>query len=434
MKFRRPRGTEDILPDESYLWQNLEETARETFHRYGYSEIRTPIFEAQALFVRSIGEATEIVEKQMYTFQAGKEKESFVLRPEATAPVVRAYLEHHLQKSRLFRKLYYIGPMFRYERPQSGRSRQFHQLGAEAIGSLDPLLDAEVVALVSEIISAVGLNDFELKINSIGHLGCREEYRQVLRKELLPRRDELCENCKTRLDRNIFRVLDCKNESCLAIYRRLPPIVDHLCKDCAKHFEMFRQGLEALGIPYRVDNHLVRGFDYYTRSVFEFTHKALGAQDAIAAGGRYDDLVEEMGGPSLGAVGFALGMERTILAMKKKGKPATEKVRGFFSYIVTVDADSRIYGFEVAQDLRKMGIECDMDYEGRSVRSQMREANRRKARFVLIAGPEELKQNAVKIKDMKSGREDSVPREKVAEVMRNGLCQREKRQTGKKKL
>ncbi len=423
MRFRRPRGTEDILPDESRLWQNLEETARDIFHRYGYSEIRTPIFEPKALFVRSIGEATEIVEKQMYTFQAGREKESFVLRPDATAPVVRAYLEHHLQKRRLFRKLYYIGPMFRYERPQAGRSRQFHQLGAEAIGSLDPLLDAEVVALVSEIISDVGLNDFKLKINSIGHSGCRKGYREVLERELLPRRDELCENCRNRLKRNIFRALDCKNENCLAIYRSLPPIVDHLCEDCAKHFKRFREGLEALAIPYTVDNHLVRGFDYYTRSVFEFSHGALGAQDAIAAGGRYDDLVEEMGGPSLGAIGFALGMERTILAMKAKEKETREKAQEAFSYIVTVDADSKTYALKVAQMLRRMGFECDMDFEGRSVKAQMREANRRNAHFVLIVGPEERKQKVVKVRDMKSGAEYSVAREKMCELLRKGLCQ-----------
>jgi histidyl-tRNA synthetase len=420
MAIKAPRGTFDILPDRVKLYQHIEGRAREVFERYGYAEVRTPMFEETGLFVRSIGEATDIVEKEMYTFERGEGEASLSLRPEGTAGVVRAYIEHNYPQRKRFQKFYYMGPMFRYERPQAGRSRQFDQFGVEVFGSADPLADVETIVLACAFFDAVGLGGYTVKINSMGCADCRAAFREVLKSVLLPQRANLCPTCQERLDRNVFRVLDCKNPKCREICATLPTLVERLDPGCAEHFRGVREGLDAAGRACVHDPHLVRGFDYYTRTVYEITHAAVGARDAILGGGRYDHLVEELGGPSTPAVGFAIGVVPTLLAVEKT---MTEEVRSKLTdfdapvsvdvYVVAVDAKTRLYGFRLLENLRRAGIAADGDYEGRSLKAQMRSANRMKAKFVAVVGPEEQARNEVSLKRMSDGTTESVPFEET---------------------
>ncbi len=415
MAYKCPRGTSDILPDRVKLYHQIEERAREVFERYGYAEIRTPIFEETGLFVRSIGEATDIVEKEMYSFQRGEEGTSLTLRPEGTAGIVRAYIEHNYPKRKRFQKFYYIGPMFRYERPQAGRSRQFDQFGVEVFGSDSPLVDVENILLACAFFDAVGLEDYAVKINSMGCPECRAAFREVLLRELRPRANELCEVCRERLDRNVFRVLDCKEAKCREICEELPTLVEHLDDECARHFEQLKAGLEAVGRGYVHDPHLVRGFDYYTRTVYEITHGGVGARDAVCGGGRYDNLVEELGGPATAATGFAIGVVPTLVAVEKTMTDELKsKLTDFDApvpidvYVVAVDDDTRLYAFRLLELLRKAGVAADADFEGRSLKAQMRSANRMKARFVAVVGPDEKAENKVSVKKMSDGTEASV--------------------------
>ena len=295
-RIKSVQGTQDVLPGEWGGWRRLSEAARRVCRRYGYGEVRTPIFEQTRLFVKGTGQTTEIVEKQMYTIPTG-EDESITLRPEGTPPVIRSYLQNNLHKQAPFQKFYYVGPMFRRERPQKGRLRQFHQLGAEALGSDNPLLDAEIVTLAVNIFRQVGLTRFTVRLNSIGCAACRSGLREGMRAALEPSLGELCEDCVRRVDRNVFRVLDCNNEQCRRITSALPPMADLLCPACAEHYALVKEALQRTGVPYQEDPHLVRGLDYYTRTVFEVRHSGLGARDAICGGGRYDGLVELLGGP-----------------------------------------------------------------------------------------------------------------------------------------
>ena len=401
MDVKVPLGTEDILPEQAVLWQKVEAAARGLFGRYGYGEIRTPIFESTRLFVRSIGEATDIVEKEMYTFGSGDE--SFTLRPEATAPVVRAYLEHNLHKTKSFQKLYYIGPMFRHERPQAGRKRQFHQIGVEAIGACDPLLDAEVIILVCHLLDELGIRGYRVRLNAIGTPASRGGYRDLIKAELAAQQDKLCPDCRRRLDRNVFRVLDCKNEPCVAISRRLPRILDHLPEAERVHFAHVAKALRSTHVPFEEDPFLVRGFDYYTGVVFEITHGALGAQDALCGGGRYDNLIADLGGPSLGAVGWALGVERLLMALQAAGAAAEGAPLDL--YIVTMGEPARIAAIEYLSKLRRAGLAADTDYEGRSLKAQMRTADKLRARFVTVLGDNELATGTLKLKHMATGTE-----------------------------
>lgn len=417
---RAPRGTQDILPEEIAAWRRMEEVARSLFELYGYQEIRTPIFEDTSLFVRSIGEHTDIVEKEMFTFFPGEEGPSITLRPEATASVVRAYLEHGLHKSRKFQKLYYIGPMFRYERPQAGRSRQFHQLGVEVIGSYDPLLDAEHIILAGEFFECLGLKGFKIKLNSIGCPKCRPAYRDLIKKELEKEKDNLCADCQRRLERNVLRVFDCKEEKCKEIYASLPTFEEYYCEDCARHFTAVKEALGQAGIDFALDPHLVRGFDYYTKTVYEFVHPALGARDAICGGGRYDGLVEEIGGPPTGGTGFAVGMDTTLLALKKS-KAKVEKVKGEKPggvYIATVSEETKQAAFGLALRLRKARIQAQIDFEDRSLKAQMRQANRQGAAVVLVLGPDELAAGEVTLKEMATGSEEKVALNEVVQRLR----------------
>jgi histidyl-tRNA synthetase len=401
MSFRAPSGTEDILPDRVPLWLRVEETVRSLFGSYGYRELRPPLLEYTSLFHKSTGEVTDIVEKEMYTF--GEGKNALSLRPEVTPSIVRALIEKGLFGQQRFWKTFYLGPAFRRERPQKGRMRQFTQLGVEALGSTDPLLDAEVIRLYAHFLDTLGITRYEIRINSIGCHGCRAGYRDLLRKEITPHIGEYCQNCQTRLERNVFRILDCKG--CREKAMKLPLAIDHNCIDCRTHFSLVEKGLE--GVSYTVDPHIVRGLDYYTRTVFEFTSDLLGAQDALAGGGRYDSLVKNMGGPDIGAVGFAAGVERLMLVLDALGTNAEGVVPDF--YVVAVNDSVRGEVFRIANELRSKGLSGDLDFEGRSLKAQFRSANKLGARYAVVVGPDELSHGNVKLKNMVEKDEREIP-------------------------
>jgi histidyl-tRNA synthetase len=396
----------DILPEETGYWTFLEEAVREVARRFNYREIRPPLVEHTELFSRGIGEATDVVTKEMYTFP-DKKGRSLTLRPEATASVVRAYVEHGLHATEPFQKLYYIGPMFRYEKPQKGRSRQFHQYGVEAIGSLDPALDVEVIALAWELMDSLGLTGLSLRLNSIGCAADRAHYREVLREYFTPRIGSMCEDCQRRYEENPLRILDCKNTICQSHIEGAPGSADHLCKDCAEHFASVKEYLDRLGLSYAIDPRLVRGLDYYTRTVFELVSKDLGAQDALLGGGRYDDLVEMLGGPSTPAVGFAGGMERLILVLKGRMDTSQNQMR-LDLFLATLGEEGRALALELAKGLRSCGVSVDLDYRGRTLRKQMAQANRLKTRYLLVLGDDEATSRKGKLKEMDTGEETEV--------------------------
>lgn len=393
--YRRPPGTQDLFPEELARWERVETTARRLFTTYGYREIRTPQLEFLSLFQRSIGETTDIVEKEMYVFSKGDE--TLVLRPEGTAGVVRACIEGSLFAKKSFQKLCYIGPMFRYERPQAGRLRQFHQLGVEALGSYDPLLDAETIKLACHLFDDLGIAGYHVGVNSIGCRECRPLYRSLVLGMLEQKKDSLCDDCRRRLGRNPLRVFDCKVEGCKQIARTLPIVYDHLCRNCRSRLDSVRTGLEKLETPYEMVPYLFRGFDYYTGLVYEITHSSLGAQNTICGGGRYDHLVAECGGPDVGAVGFAAGIERILLLLPHR--PDAHGCRPVF--IVSI-GETHAECFRLAGILRTNGIACEIDYEGRSTKAQMREANKSGSPFTIIVGEDEVKQSKYTLKNMAS--------------------------------
>ncbi|MFH1422240.1 MAG: histidine--tRNA ligase [Planctomycetota bacterium] len=402
------RGTFDIFPPQTYLWQFVEKNCRTLSENSGYLEIRTPIFEETALFERSIGETTEVVQKQMYSFTTpGGER--ITLRPEMTAPVIRAYLQDNLHKKGMFRKLYYIGPAFRYERPQAGRSRQFHQFGLEAIGSQTPLLDTETITIGWDILSECGIPDLTLRINSIGCRQCRPKYRELLAEELKPHLPALCEDCATRAEKNLFRVFDCKNEKCRHIVSKISSIESHLCDSCKKHFDKVKEMVSKHITNWNVDNHLVRGLDYYTNTVYEFTTTALGAQNSIGGGGRYDHLISDLGGPEIPAVGFALGLDRIILALSKTDADKAASLQPAVTiYLATISENEYSFAYELLVKLRRNSISADMDFEGRSLKAQLRQADKANSKFVVILGPDEIQNSLVKLKNLSNGSEEKI--------------------------
>jgi histidyl-tRNA synthetase len=405
------RGAPDILPEETGKWQALEMVARDVLDRYGYAEIRTPIFERTELFVRGIGEGTDIVEKEMYTFQ-DRGGESLTLRPEATASLMRAYAEHNLGAKSSLAKLYLIGPMFRHERPQSGRFRQFHQVDVEAIGSTGPAVDAEVVALLQHLLEAWGLGGVTLHLNSIGDRTCRPRYREAFLAYLEGHRDALCPDCHVRITKNPLRVLDCKQPGCREVAAKAPPLSGYLCDACRDHFAQVRGLLDGLKIAYEVDERLVRGLDYYTRTTFEFLNPALGAQNAVAGGGRYDGLVEELGGPPTPSIGFAIGEERILTSLAAQaGPPEASHLTGV--YVATVGGVDAVRAMALTQSLRRRGLRTAVDLEGRSLKGQMRQANKDRFRYSVILGTEELNRGQVTLKDMADGAQQEIP---LAEV------------------
>ncbi|MBU0671805.1 MAG: histidine--tRNA ligase [Candidatus Margulisbacteria bacterium] len=415
MKYSIPRGTKDILPADSPLWQKLEAICRHVFGAYNYHEIRTPVFEKTELFTRSIGNTTDIVKKEMYEFKDRKGR-SLCLRPEETAPVVRAGLENGLIRPDQVTKLYYIGPMFRYERPQAGRQRQFHQAGVEVFGSADPLIDAEVILMNVQLFEALGLMDLEVNMNSVGCPKCRPEFRQQLKAYFKDNISKMCDDCRDRFEHNPLRILDCKEAKCQKFINSAPASVDTLCADCKTHFEEVIKMLDYQEAKVVVNKRLVRGLDYYNRTTFEVVAKSLGAQNAISGGGRYDDLVAELGGKPTPAVGFAIGIERVIEVLKKSEIALAQqpKVKIFFA---ALGDEARKLAFDLVIGYRERFINADMDYLGKSLKSQLKLADKLGAEKVIILGEDELKKGYGIIKDMKTSKQEEVKLDSLAEVM-----------------
>jgi len=413
--FKRVPGTKDILPDEVSSWQKVEEISRKIFSLYNYQEIRSPIIEEAALFNRSLGESAEIVQKQMFLIK--KDKDTYALRPEGTASIVRAYIENNLLKTTGLVKFYYIGPMFRRERPQKGRLRQFHHIGCEAIGSHEADLDVEVISLADNLLKGYAIKDYEIKINTLGCAKDKKELTENLRKSLEPKLPSLCADCHTRFKQNILRILDCKNEECLKVIRKLDIHADYLCPECKGHFDKVKQGLKALKIEYQVSPYLVRGLDYYTRTVFEINHRGLGSRDAIGAGGRYDNLVSDLGGQDTGAIGFAFGMERLLLALGTAPRAISKKL----VYIVTLGEEAKREGLLLLDTLRRGGIASDTDYQSKSLKGALRRANDLSVRYVLIIGEDEINKDVVTLKDMSSGEQREVKRDDIITELKHNL-------------
>jgi histidyl-tRNA synthetase len=396
------KGFNDILPAESGRWQHIEQAARRVFELNGFSEIRVPIMEKTELFCRSIGDATDIVEKEMYSF-IDKGENAVTLRPEGTAGVMRAFIEHKLYAQDPVTKMYYLGPMFRYERPQKGRYRQFHQIGVEITGVHDPLADAQVLNMLVQFFRQIGLDEPQLQVNSLGCPECRPAYRAALIAFLEERVDTLCEDCRRRLSTNPLRALDCKVPGCIAATAGAPSVLDNLCGGCDDHFAAVRSYLELTGTPYTINPRMVRGLDYYTRTTFEMVTSLLGSQSAVAAGGRYDGLISQLGGPAIPGIGFAMGVERVALLLGEKdfsGRPDL--------FIATIGAGERAFAFRLMNGLLQKGLRVEMDYEGKSLKSQMRRADKLGARYSVVIGESEVASGRAVIKRMTDGEQVEV--------------------------
>ena len=411
-----PRGTKDILPDTVGDWNYVEGEIRELCRRFGYSEIRTPIFEHTELFQRGIGEGTDVVDKEMYTFTDRGER-SITLRPENTASAVRAYLQSKLYAQSNLVKLFYIGSMFRYDRPQAGRMREFHQFGVEALGEANPAVDAEVILLAMNLLEGLGLKDLELSINSVGCPKCRSKYRTMLQDFFRDKLEDLCEDCRSRFERSPLRILDCKKDSDKPYMADAPKITDCLCEECAGHFAKLKELLTSAGISFTHDPRLVRGLDYYTKTAFEIKYPPLGAQSAVAGGGRYDGLIEEMGGNPTPAVGFATGLERLLLALESQNL-LPEKNRSVDAYIVALGEAAQAEGFKLLNSLRQQGLSAAMDFAGRSMKAQMKQANKLGAKYSVILGEDEIAEGVVMLRSMEDSSQAKVPMAQVAEKIK----------------
>lgn len=411
-----PRGTKDILPDTVGDWNYVEGEIRELCRRFGYSEIRTPIFEHTELFQRGIGEGTDVVDKEMYTFTDRGER-SITLRPENTASAVRAYLQNKLYAQSNLVKLFYIGSMFRYDRPQAGRMREFHQFGVEALGEANPAVDAEVILLAMNLLEGLGLKDLELSINSVGCPKCRSKYRTMLQDFFRDKLEDLCEDCRSRFERSPLRILDCKKDSDKLYMADAPKITDCLCEECADHFAKLKELLTSAGISFTHDPRLVRGLDYYTKTAFEIKYPHLGAQSAVAGGGRYDGLIEEMGGNPTPAVGFATGLERLLLALESQNL-LPEKNRSVDAYVVALGEKAQAEGFKLLNSLRQQGLSAAMDFAGRSMKAQMKQANKLGAKYSVILGEDEIAEGVVMLRSMEDSSQAKVPMNQVAEKIK----------------
>jgi len=412
MKISAIKGVKDILPDEIARVQQLEETAHRMFERFGYSEIRIPIFEYTGLFARGIGATTDIVEKEMYTFE-DRDGKKLTLRPEGTASVVRAYIEHQMYRHRPVTKLYYLGPMFRHERPQAGRFRQFYQIGLEALGTSSSALDVEVLALLTWTLQEVNATEIQLELNSLGDAACRPDYRKALQSFLKDRLNKLCEECQRRYETNPLRILDCKKEGCRAITATAPSPLDHLCPDCLAHFQQVKSGLNRLKIPFVINERLVRGLDYYTRTAFEVTTTKLGAQNAIAAGGRYDGLVEELGGPPTPGIGFAMGVERITSLMR----PVEPRKPDLFFALLGEEAARQM--LPLIMQLQREGLKIEMDYSGGSLKKQMSLSDKLVARYTLIIGDNELKSGKSILRNMSTKEQQELDLPTLSQTLKS---------------
>ncbi|MEN6439947.1 MAG: histidine--tRNA ligase [Syntrophobacter sp.] len=399
------RGMNDILPDQVGWWQKVESAAREVLENFGYREIRTPVAEKLELFARGIGESTDIVEKEMYAF-ADRNGDWLALRPEATASIVRAYIQHKLHADPIQQKFYAIGPMFRHERPQKGRYRQFHQIDAEVFGIDSPMIDAEIMHMLRTFLDGIGISGVMLNINSLGCPNCRKAYKERLQDFLRAAGDAFCPDCLRRRETNPLRVFDCKVERCQALLEGAPALIDSIDDECRAHFDAVREYLTKLGTPHVINPRMVRGLDYYMRTTFEVITDRLGSQNAIGGGGRYDGLVRDLGGPDIAAIGFAIGMERLILLLQQE---QSEAARAPQVFVAGLGDKARDRAFLLVQELRGRGMEVDLDYEGRSLKSQMRRADKTGARFVLILGEDEMNRGEIQLRDMQEKTQKVLP-------------------------
>ena len=421
VNYRAPKGTKDVLPSESYRWQYLESMIRKLAAKYGIQEARTPVIEHTELFLRGVGDTTDIVQKEMYTFE-DKGGRSITLKPEGTAGIVRMFVEHSLCSELQPTKIYYLNsPVFRYERPQAGRLREHHQFGVEFFGAPEPTADAECISLVLEFLSAIGIRNLKVKLNSIGCPHCRPAYHKALHAYLAERYDGLCETCRSRFETNPLRILDCKVPSCQALLTDTPVITDFLCDSCRTHFETLRHYLDLMSVSYELDPKLVRGLDYYTKTVFEVVSEDMTPQIAICGGGRYDDLVRQLGGPDCAGIGFGLGMERLLMLMEETGTEIPSAPL-YDLYIASAGTVSKDRVFELCWELRAKGLKADIDHVGRSLKAQMKYADRVKAVYIIVVGDDELASGNARIKNMRSGEETeiSLDAESIASFILNG--------------
>ena len=410
-----PKGTKDMMPDQAYKWHYIEKAFTEICRKYGFDEIRTPVFEHTELFQRGVGDTTDIVQKEMYTFQ-DYGKRSITLKPEGTSPVVRAYTEHKLYAGVQPTKLYYNIPCFRYEKPQSGRLREFHQFGVETFGTADMMADAEIISLAYDFLQEMGITDIELRINSVGCPHCRKKHREALREFLKPKYDQLCDTCKDRFDRIPMRIIDCKSPVCHELVQGAPMMIDYMCDDCADAFEQLKSNLDAMGIEYTVDPGIVRGLDYYTKTAFEFVTTKIGAQGTVCGGGRYDHLVEEIGGPATPGVGFGLGKERLLLTMEACGVEIPEPA-GADVFIAVMGDEAKAAGLKLMRELRQNGLAVQMDIMGRNIKNQFKYANRIHASKTVVIGQDELENDSFTIKNMETSEQVTVPMGSLAEEL-----------------
>lgn len=406
-----PKGTKDMMPDEAYKWHFVEKKWKEICDKYGFKEIRTPMFEHTELFNRGIGDTTDVVQKEMYSFNDHGNR-NITLKPEGTSPAVRAFIEHKLYAEVQPIKIYYDIPCFRYEKPQSGRLRQFHQFGIETFGTPNMLADAEIICLGYEFLTGMGIKDITLEINSVGCPECRAKHRAALKEFLLPKYDELCDTCKSRFDKNPMRILDCKSPIDQALVQGAPMMLDYLCDECKKDFEELKANLDSFGIEYVVNPKIVRGLDYYTKTAFEFVTNSLGAQGTVCGGGRYDNLVEEVGGPPIPGVGFGLGKERLLMLMEANGveipEPNTVDV-----FIAILGDKAKNTGLKLLRDLRKEGIKAEIDTLGRNLKGQFKYSDRLKSKYTVVIGENEVEEGVVQLKDMSKSEQKTVKLEEL---------------------
>ncbi len=406
MLTQAPKGTKDVLPSEVYKWHYVENIIREICALNGYREIRTPVFEHTELFERGVGETTDVVQKEMYTFK-DKGGRSITLKPEGTSPAVRAFIEHSVFNEPQPTKAFYFTPCFRYEKPQSGRLREHHQFGVEAYGASDPSVDAEIINIAMMLYRRLGVSNLEIRINNVGCPKCRAEYNKKLKEYLEAKLGSLCETCKDRFYKNPMRIIDCKEERCKEQLTDVPFMLDNICEECSEHFGGLKKSLEILGLEYVIDPRIVRGLDYYTKTAFEIVSKDIGAQGTVCGGGRYDGLIEECGGPSTPGIGFGLGLERLLLVAENQGVQIPVPVY-MDIYIANMGKEAAEEALRQINLLRNEGIKAEKDYMGRSLKAQMKYANKINARYVVVLGDEEIKSRRIKVKDMSSGSEEEI--------------------------
>lgn len=419
MQIKAPRGTKDIVPSEVYKWHYVEKKFKDVCDRFGYKEIRTPMFEHTGVFKRGVGETTDIVQKEMYSFEDNGKRE-ITLKPEGTSPVVRAFIEHKLYADAQPTKVYYVTPCFRYERPQAGRQRQFHQFGVEVFGTTNPSVDAEVIGVAIAFYKELGITNLETRINSVGCPSCRAKYNQILKDYLNEKMDVLCDTCKDRSERNPMRVIDCKVKTCKENLTDVPVMINHLCDECTTDFEKLKENLSLMGIEYTVDPNIVRGLDYYRKTAFEIVSNEIGAQGTVCGGGRYDGLTSMLGGPETPGIGFGMGIERVLLTLQNNNIEIP-KPKGLDIFIATIGERGTKEAIRLLHKLRLDGISSDKDHLERSLKAQFKYANKLNSAYTIVIGDDELDQDEVTLKDMQTSEQTKIKLSNIVEELKNRL-------------